>query len=343
MQGPLAPPRATRRWQPRKRAALALLALVLAGALIVFRERLFGRNLHEVIPGGVYRSAQLTAPQLETLIDELSLRSVVNLRGLDREESWYGEQERVVAARGVAHQGVRLSATRLPSPQKLEQLAKILETAERPLLLHCGAGSDRSGLGASLVLLLAGESVERARAEFALRYGFVGFLSGSDLPHWLDLYAAWLAARGEASSPPAVHRFLTEGYIPYFYKASIEIVTLPRILEVDRATPAIFRVTNRSPQPWRFRPGDVLGVHLGAELRSLDPERPFERSARGDTPDRSFAPGESAEIPLSLPPLPAPGRYRLRIDLVDELVAWFADMGSQPLELELEARAAPAS
>ncbi len=324
----------------RRRAIAGLLAVALAAALLLFRPWLFGGNLHEVIPGEVYRSGQLSAPELDARISALGLRSVVNLRGLDREERWSGEQDRVLAARGVAQHGVRLSARRLPSPQRLEELAKILETAERPLLVHCGAGTDRTGLAASLALLLAGQGVERARAEFGLRHGFLGWLSRSDLPAWLDLYAGWLAARGEAHAPAAVHRFLAEGYIPYFYKASIETVELRRVLEVDQATTAVFRVTNRSPKPWRFRPGDVLGVHLGAQLASLDPDRPWQHSARGETPDRSFAPGESAEIPLHLPPLPAPGHYRLTIDLVDELVAWFADMGSQPLELELEARRA---
>jgi protein tyrosine phosphatase (PTP) superfamily phosphohydrolase (DUF442 family) len=329
--------------RPRLRAIAGLLAAALAAAVFSFRAWLFRGNLHPVIPGEVYRSAQLSAPELERLIDSLALRSVVNLRGLDREEAWYGEQERALAARGVAHHGVRLSATRLPSPQQLERLARILETAKRPLLLHCGAGTDRSGLASALALLLAGEGVERARAEFGLLHGFPGWLSGSDLPRWLDLYAAWLAARDLAHAPPAVHRFLAEDYVPYFYKASIEPVELPRVLEVDRSTTAVVRVTNRSPQPWRFRPGDVLGVHLGAQIVSLDPDRPWQRATRGETPDKSFAPGESAEIPLHLPPLPRPGRYRLTIDLVDELVAWFADMGSRPLELELEARPASAS
>ena len=31
-----------------------------------------------------------------------------------------------------------------------------------------------------------------------------------------------------------------------------------------------------------------------------------------------------------------PGAYRVYVDMVDEWVAMFADMGSRPLELELE-------
>ncbi len=48
------------------------------------------------------------------------------------------------------------------------------------------------------------------------------------------------------------------------------------------------------------------------------------------------APGEEVEAELPIrAPIP-PGRYRLAIDLVDERLAWLAELGSPPVELDLE-------
>ena len=49
-----------------------------------------------------------------------------------------------------------------------------------------------------------------------------------------------------------------------------------------------------------------------------------------------MAPGEEAEIAVVLRAPQPPGRYRLAFDLVEELRFWFAEVGSSPLELDVE-------
>ena len=51
--------------------------------------------------------------------------------------------------------------------------------------------------------------------------------------------------------------------------------------------------------------------------------------------------GQILELGAELPPFPAPARYRVQVDLVDELVTTFRNMGSQPLVFEVEAVAPP--
>jgi hypothetical protein len=52
--------------------------------------------------------------------------------------------------------------------------------------------------------------------------------------------------------------------------------------------------------------------------------------------DEPVAPGQRLEIRMQVrAPIP-PGRYRLAFDLVDEHRCWFAEVGSAPLELELD-------
>jgi protein tyrosine/serine phosphatase len=90
---------------------------------------------------------------------------------------------------------VRLSARRWPSPAEIEKLVSHLESAERPVLIHCQGGTDRSGLAAAIALLLAGESPELASEQFSLKFGYPGPVLGSDLPGFLASYRAWLSDR----------------------------------------------------------------------------------------------------------------------------------------------------
>ena len=48
------------------------------------------------------------------------------------------------------------------------------------------------------------------------------------------------------------------------------------------------------------------------------------------------APGDEIEVALRVRAPQPPGRYRLAFDLVEELRFWFAEVGSQPLELDAE-------
>jgi hypothetical protein len=48
------------------------------------------------------------------------------------------------------------------------------------------------------------------------------------------------------------------------------------------------------------------------------------------------APGDEVEVALAVRAPRPPGRYRLAFDLVEELRFWFAEVGSHPLELDVE-------
>lgn len=83
------------------------------------------------------------------------------------------------------------------------------------------------------------------------------------------------------------------------------------------------------------RPGDALaGIRLLPE-GAQDHRRQTVDWCRGLLP-HDLAPDEELEIDLELPLPQAAGRYRLRVDMVAEQVAWFADRGSPALDLTLE-------
>jgi hypothetical protein len=224
----------------------------------------------------------------------------------------------------------------MPPAPRLREIVHLLDTAPRPLLFHCEGGVERSGLVGAVALLLAGGDLEAARREFAVSKGFLAWLARSDLPLVLDDYEAWLAAEGVAHTPDRFRSWIEREYAPYFYRARIEPVDAPAALVSGSAVVLRFRVTNESTRPIPFRSTLHRGVHLGGHLRALpdrDGAAPIE--LRHGYVDLDLAPGASTELSLPLPPLETAGRWQLHVDLVDESVKWFADMGSQPLALPL--------
>ena len=95
------------------------------------------------------------------------------------------------------------------------------------------------------------------------------------------------------------------------------------------------RARNAGSATWRSR-GEA-GVQ--ASYHWLDP---LGNAIVWDGPRTAFAepvaPGAVAELALELRSPRPPGRYRLAVDLVEEQRYWFAEVGSSPLELDVDVR-----
>ena len=154
---------------------LLLLGAGLWGGIL----RLSG-NVHEVAPGLVYRSAQLSPAHLQRLIAEKHLRAVINLRGKS-DDPWYAAESTVTATAGVRQVDLALSARMEPDSTRLDSLRAILRSTPTPFLIHCEAGADRSGLASALYALdELGESPEVADRQLT----------------WRDLHFPWFGKTG---------------------------------------------------------------------------------------------------------------------------------------------------
>jgi protein tyrosine/serine phosphatase len=82
-----------------------------------------------------------------------------------------------------------MSANRELTQAQAERLLAILNAADKPLLIHCQSGADRSGLAAALYLAaIARHGEAAAKDQLSFRYGHIG------LPHLSSAYAmdrAW--------------------------------------------------------------------------------------------------------------------------------------------------------
>lgn len=134
----------------------------------------------------VFRSPQPGEDQLYRRIAAHGIRTVACLRG-EGEPSQ--ASARATIASGATFVSVPMSATRPPRPDTLLQLWRLAATAERPLLLHCRAGVDRTGLAAALVVLHDTGDLSQARGQLALvPYGHLGAFGTQAMDDVLDAY-----------------------------------------------------------------------------------------------------------------------------------------------------------
>lgn len=134
-------------------------------------------NIHLVEPG-VYRSAQLQPDMLDSLIQMNHIKTVLNLRGAFPGEAWYEAEASAVRDAGATLVSLPLSANTEPDDALLARLIHVLRTAPRPILIHCIAGADRTGLASALVELLEeGKPADIADRQLSFRYGHFPWLT----------------------------------------------------------------------------------------------------------------------------------------------------------------------
>ncbi|HXI83421.1 MAG TPA: tyrosine-protein phosphatase [Verrucomicrobiae bacterium] len=132
-------------------------------------------NYHVVIPGELYRSAQMSAPRLRGHIAEDGLRTVINLRP-ETNELWHTQEQQACKMAGIEFVDFPLAGDRSPSPQQTSALVTILQQARPPILIHCEHGADRTGFAVALYLSEIARLPEpQARAALSIRYGHLAF------------------------------------------------------------------------------------------------------------------------------------------------------------------------
>lgn len=149
---------------------LTLLLLVVTGLYLGYLQ--LSTNVHAVVDGQVYRSAQPSPAKLGELVKEYGIKSVLNLRGDSSGERWYDNE--IAAAKGlnVQHIDFRMSATKELSIEEGRQLMAIMAAAPKPMLIHCKAGADRTGLASAIYVAgVAKEGEMAAESQISLTYG----------------------------------------------------------------------------------------------------------------------------------------------------------------------------
>ncbi len=213
------PPDSRRR---RTRAGLAALAVVTAAAVIVIvlcRDQLFAKRFAVVEPGAVYRGGYNEPVPLKRIITKHGVKHILCLMKLSDDDPRSIKERRTAAETGADLKVLPMPGNGCADFDSLDRAADIIaDAANRPLLVHCAAGVQRTGAAiAAYRMKHCGWTYEEAIAE-AERHG----LDRDDNPELyahLKEYAARLAGAARraaerpaatsepaASAEPAAHR-----------------------------------------------------------------------------------------------------------------------------------------
>lgn len=151
----------------------SLIALVATAGWFGFLQ-LTG-NVHAVVAGQFYRSAQPTADDIAKYKHQYGIKTIVNLCGKNTGRAWYDSEVATAARLGITLIDFGMSAGQMLAQQDAAKLVSIFETARAPIFVHCQAGADRSGLAAALYVAAVSKQGEAAaEAQLSMCYGHVG-------------------------------------------------------------------------------------------------------------------------------------------------------------------------
>lgn len=191
-----------------RRTLFTAILLMLVAAGFAYAKR---HNFGTVIPGEVYRSAQLSSEALRNIVRKYDIRSVINLRPVRKQDSdWYPEEMAVVRETGIDHFTLGMSQT-TPRIDNILALRDLLEEVETPVLIHCASGVDRTGLASAMVLLMEGtRTPEEIEQQVSWRYGVIS--RDSIGKTFLSQYQGWLAQNRQSHSPLVFEKWLENDY-----------------------------------------------------------------------------------------------------------------------------------
>lgn len=179
-------PQATdeRRVPPRSRAravALCLLVIVpvLGGALWawegVLKDRLVPKRWGVVEDGVFFRSGQVSGALIGKVLDRHGIAVVVDLTGEDAEDQDQAAEAEACRARGIERHRFALPGDGRGDLARYADALSVVAGARRagrPVLVHCAAGSQRTGAAVFFYrVLVEGWDPGRAMAEME-RYGW---------------------------------------------------------------------------------------------------------------------------------------------------------------------------
>lgn len=114
------------------------------------------------------------------------------------------------------------------------------------------------------------------------------------------------------------------------YRARCELLAAPASLRPGGSAGVDVRLTNDGSHPWPVDCGLRLGNHWYADGRMTVRDD-------GRTPlPAELAPGASVDLRLTVTAPREPGRYLLELDMVHELVTWWADAGSPTVHVVVD-------
>lgn len=200
--------------------------ITLSLALLVFYFVLYSSKIRTVVEERIYRSPQLSANYLEKSIKDKGIKTIINLRGEGKDSQWYIKEGEISQKYHLKLYDCRLSAYDLPRYRILRDILEVLSTSERPILIHCGGGVDRTGFVSALALAIERDlPLSELKKQFSWRYGVLPFYRSIG-PYFFSNYEQWLDKTHRTHSKENLLYWINHEYVDYqgnieFYVDSI--------------------------------------------------------------------------------------------------------------------------
>ncbi len=300
----------------RRRALLALLALPILLLLAECVRVVLYTNRHTVIAGRVYRCSQPSGNDVRELVQQHGIRTVINLRGLSPDFPWYADECQTCHELNISQEDITLSANRLPPPAELRRLVEILEQTQYPILVHCKAGADRTGLVSMMVLLLQTDiPLHEARRQLLPRYGHFRFGRTAAMDDFFDIYDAWLARENLTHTSAHFRDWVLKHYQPGVAVSKLAwLDTMPMPAKAGETFGVRVRAENRSSTAWQLKPGTYSGVHLAFAVFNDKSESVW--SGRAGLRNETVLPGHSTDVMIPIIGM-KPGKYTVIVEVHD--------------------------
>ncbi len=220
----------------------------------------------------------------------------------------------------------------MPPSYLLSKFIREMETCEKPMLIHCQSGIDRSGTAAALsAMAVGGEGYYKARRHSFVPPGPWKRKRENKYVHISDLFIKFEDHCRENEIVPTWPRFkewaerVYQAYHHYFfvnYSLPEQVVLSPgqgRIVQVG--------ITNGSDsvmpaERHEFKLFAYFGeaVNRGSDFKLLGPYTPIPR--------RNILPGEKIILAQKITAPKEPGKYELNFNIVSESGKTFEAKGS---------------
>lgn len=130
----------------------AVAVAIAAWAIWSYSQRL-PKRFATVIDGQLYRSGEVSPAQLATLAREYGVKSVLSL--LDPNDPDVKTEKAAAERLGMNWMNVPLRGNGASTPAQRDEMRRILlrDPLDGPMLVHCAAGTNRTGLACGMVRL----------------------------------------------------------------------------------------------------------------------------------------------------------------------------------------------
>jgi protein tyrosine/serine phosphatase len=104
------------------------------------------------------------------------IKTIVNLH--NPKGDWYKKEIKTAKIYGTKHITFVLTSDGYYDFDKVEKIVEILRTAEKPILIHCVGGADRTSLVSALYeYAINGKSKEESEKQLSWYYGHLPFIN----------------------------------------------------------------------------------------------------------------------------------------------------------------------